>query len=119
MTTGTFTTTRTAATMAILFLALVNGHQNTLQNNLSYNANKNSFKCTKLPGTGEMSCEYGASLSENDEFLTMKSLSNEQSQLVENKDDWTKSLPLTWYTLGLILIFILQILICCGMVLWT
>jgi len=52
MTTGTFTTTRTAATMAILFLALVNGHQNTLQNNLSYNANKNSFKCTKLPGTG-------------------------------------------------------------------
>ena len=37
----------------------------------------------------------------------------------DNKDDWTKSLPLTWYTLGLILIFILQILICCGMVLWT
>ena len=28
-------------------------------------------------------------------------------------------LPLHWYTLALILIFILQIIICCGMVIWT
>ena len=49
MTTGTFTA-RTAATLAILMMAFVNGHKNT--NNLIYHANKNSFKCSELPGAG-------------------------------------------------------------------
>jgi hypothetical protein len=50
MTTGTFKV-RTAVALAMLMLAFVNGHQNIHENNLSYNANKNSFKCTQLPGT--------------------------------------------------------------------
>ena len=72
MTTGTFTaTTRTATAIAILLLAFVNGNQNIPQNNLSYNANKNSFICSELAGTGEITCNYGESLRENDKFLSM------------------------------------------------
>ena len=60
MTTGKFNV-RTVTTLAMLLLAFVNGHQNTHVNNLSYNANKNSFKCMQQSGTGEISCQYSVS----------------------------------------------------------
>ena len=35
------------------------------------------------------------------------------------EDEISKDIPLDWYTAGLILIFIAQVLICIGMVCWT
>lgn len=71
MTTGTFTA-RTAATLAILMLAFVNGHKISLSNNLSYNANKNSFKCIELAGSGQITCQQTVNLP-----MTIESLSKE------------------------------------------
>ena len=51
-----------------------------------------------------------------DTFLAGDSSSTDSS---EKSTDWTKNLPLTWYTLALSLVLVLQILICLAMVLWT
>ena len=44
----------------------------------------------------------------------MTTTGNSTIEEVENEIE-----SLSWYTLALILIFVLQILICCGMVMWT
>ena len=114
MTTGTLTGTRLAATL--LLIAVVSAAPETI-------ANKNSFKCTQLSGTDSITCQSTQLQSyENEKFLSsIESVSSMASELTDTKteDDWTKKLPLHWYTLALILIFLLQILICCGMVMWT
>ena len=81
---------------------------------------KNRFACTQNTETKEFSC---TTVSNNEKFLTqqvvtsqtqMTTTGNSTIEEVENEIE-----SLSWYTLALILIFVLQILICCGMVMWT
>ena len=90
------------------------------QGKLVDEGNKNSFSCVESPETGAISCNMKKKVHYHEKFLS--SMSNEQTQLsttTTKDEDWTKSLPLTWYTVGLVLVFILQMLICIGMYCWT
>ena len=79
---------------------------------------KNSFSCVESSETGSITCSMNKQVDFNDKFLS--SINNESMQLVTTSttDDWTKDLPLTWYTVGLVCVFILQMLICIGMYCW-